>query len=55
MFKNSETRFNDMCEGFGYDEETHKLDIAGVIQGIKRNRYQTVMFKPVCGLFNQAT
>ena len=43
-----------MCEGFGYSAEIDSLDKASVIPGIERNKHQTVMFKPLCCLFNQA-
>ena len=54
LFESPETRFNDMCEGFGYDDDIEKLDIVGYLPGIYKGQYQTVMFKPLCGLFNQA-
>ena len=54
MFENSETCYNDMCEGFGYHDEIDNLTDVGDLPGIKGGSYQTVMFKPLCGLFNQA-
>ena len=42
-----------MCEGFGYFDDVLDLDEVGELPGIKPGMYQTVMFKPLCGLFNQ--
>ena len=54
LFKSPETRFNDMCEGFGYKDDIDLLTTVGQLPGIFVDQYQTVMFKPFCGLFNQA-
>ena len=54
LFENSETRLNDMCEGFGYHRDIENLTDIGDLPGIYAGSYQTVMFKPLCGLFNQA-
>ena len=52
LFKSPETRFNDMCEGFGYSDDIDQLKYLGDFPGIFKGLYQTVMFKPLCG--NQA-
>ncbi len=54
IFENAETRLNDMCEGFGYFDDIAQLDDVGFLPGIKAGSYQTVMFKPLCGIFNQS-
>ena len=54
LFESPETRFNDMCEGFGYNDDIDQLTHIGTLAGIAVGQYQTVMFKPLCGLFNQA-
>ena len=54
LFESPETRFNDMCEGFGYKVDIDRLEYLGDLPGIFKGQYQTVMFKPLCGLFNQA-
>ena len=54
LFKSPETRFNDMCEGFGYNDDVELLTTIGKLPGMFANQCQTVMFKPFCGLFNQA-
>ena len=54
LFESPETRFNDMCEGFGYNDDIDQLQYLGDLPGIFQGQYQTVMFKPLCGLFNQA-
>ena len=54
IFENPQTRLNYMCEGFGYFDDVLYLDEIGDIPGIKPGMYQTVMFKPLCGLFNQS-
>ena len=43
-----------MCEGFGYYDDINKLDTYGEVPGIYQDQYQTVMVKPLCGLFSQA-
>jgi hypothetical protein len=53
IFQNSETRLNDMAEGFGYFDDIKELEEIGELPGIKSGSYQTVMFKPLCGIFNQ--
>jgi hypothetical protein len=53
IFQNAETRLNDMAEGFGYFDDIKELEELGELPGIKSGSYQTVMFKPLCGLFNQ--
>ena len=54
LFESPETRFNDMCEGFGYKDDIDRLEYLGDLPGIVKGLYQTVMFTPLCGLFNQA-
>ena len=53
LFESPQTRFNDSCEGFGYPFDIIMLDEIGELPGIKAEDYHTVMFKPLCGLFNQ--
>jgi hypothetical protein len=53
IFQNAETRLNDLCEGFGYFDDIKELEEIGELPGIKSGSYQTVMFKPLCGIFNQ--
>jgi hypothetical protein len=53
IFENAETRLNDMCEGFGSFDDIKELEEIGELPGIKSGSYQTVMFKPLCGIFNQ--
>jgi hypothetical protein len=48
------SRINDTCEGFGYLDDVRELDEVAEIPGIKAGSFQTVMFKPLCGLFNQS-
>ena len=54
LFERRHTRLNDTCEGFGYFDDVLHLDEVGEIPGIRVGLYQTVMFKPLCGLFNQS-
>jgi hypothetical protein len=54
LFENPQVRKHDTTEGFGYYEDIHLLDDIGDLPGIKAASYQTVMFKPLCGLFNQS-
>ena len=54
IFENAETRLNDMCEGSGYFDDIDQLEVIGELPGIKSGSYQTVMFKPLCGIFNQS-
>jgi hypothetical protein len=44
-------RANDRTEGFGYNQDIEELDTSGLLPGI--TNYQTVCFKPLCGLFMQ--
>jgi hypothetical protein len=54
LFENPQTRLNDTSEGFGYLDDIREIDEIAEIPGIKSGSYQTVMFKPLCGLFNQS-
>ena len=54
MLENPQTRLNYMCEGVGYFGDINVLDAIVELPDISRDSYQTVMFKPVCGLFNQS-
>jgi hypothetical protein len=54
LFENPQTRLNDTSEGFGYLDDIGELDETAEIPGVKAASYQTVMFKPLCGLFNQS-
>ena len=54
LFESPQTRLNDMSEGFGYPDDIITLDELGELPGIRNNAYHTVMFKPLCGLFNQS-
>ena len=45
------SRLNDSIEGFGYNDTIDKLDTQAKLPGI--TTFQTVMFKPLCGLFQQ--
>ena len=54
LFESPETRFNDMCEGFGYHDDIDQLTGIEDLAGIPAGSYQTIMFKTLCGLFNQA-
>ena len=46
------SRANDMIEEFGYNDDISKLDTAAKLPGIGATS-QTVMFQPLCGLFQQ--
>ena len=54
LFQSPETRLNDMCEGFGHKDDIEYLTTRTDLPGIRSGGFQTVMFKPLCGLFNQA-
>ena len=54
LFQSPETRFNDMCESFGHKDDVEMLTTIFDLPGIGKGGYQTVMFKPLCGLFSQA-
>jgi hypothetical protein len=54
LFENPQTRLNDTSEGFGYLDDVRELDETAELPGIRAGSYQTVMFKPLCGLFNQS-
>jgi hypothetical protein len=45
------SRLNDSIEGFGYNDDIENLNTAAKLPGI--TTFQTVMFKPLCGLFQQ--
>ena len=46
-----DSRLNDAIEGFGLQTDIEKLNDPLKLHGI--NHYQTVMFKPLCGIFQQ--
>ena len=54
LFQSPETRFNDMCEGFGFNDDIEQSTGIGDLAGIASGSSQTVRFKPLCGLSNQA-
>jgi hypothetical protein len=54
LFENPQSRLNAAAEGFGYYEDIRELDTTAELPGISGGLYQTVMFKPLCGLFNQS-
>ena len=54
LFESPQTRLNDACEGFGDFDDILHLKEVGDIPGIEVGLYQTVMCKPLCGLFNQS-
>ena len=54
LFESPQTRLNDACEGFGYSEDILMLHSIGELPGITADEYHTVMFRPLCGLFNQS-
>jgi len=45
------SRLNDSIEGFGYNDALVNLDTTTSLPGF--NSYQTVMFKPLCGILQQ--
>jgi hypothetical protein len=54
MFNTLQTigaRSNDRAEGFGNNEDINKLNTTTLLPGI--DSFQTVCFKPLCGLFMQ--
>jgi hypothetical protein len=51
LFENPQVRKNDTTEGFGYYEDIQLFDDIADLPGIYSGSYQTVMFKPLCGLF----
>jgi hypothetical protein len=51
VFENRETRLDDACEGFGYFDDISQLEEIRELPNSKTDSYQTVMFKPLCGLF----
>ena len=54
IFELQDVRLNDMVEGFGYSDDVIKLREIGQLPGIRAGKFQTVIFKPLCGLFNQS-
>ena len=49
-----DSRRNEVVEGFGYLWDEHTTDPIKLLHtGIAPGDYQTVMFKPMCGLLNQ--
>jgi hypothetical protein len=54
LFENPQSRLNAAAEGFGYLDDIREIDTLLELPGIEPNLYQTVMFKPLCGLFNQS-
>ena len=43
-----------LAEGFGYNDDMDQVQYLGDLPGIFQGQYQTVMVKPLCGLFDQA-
>ena len=46
-------RANDRAEGFGGDRDIKDLNTLALLPGV--NTFQTVCFKPLCGLFMQTS
>jgi hypothetical protein len=53
MLQAKDSRINESVEGFGQLFDHHRVYIETEYQGIPGNAKQTVMFKPLSGLFNQ--
>ena len=45
-------RANDRAEGFGYNSDINHLGTTALLPGV--DSFQTVCFKPLCGLFMQS-
>ena len=52
ILQTKHSRANDMIEEFGYNDDISKLNTVALLPGIGTNS-QTVMFQPLCGLFQQ--
>ena len=52
ILQTKHSRANDMIEEFGYNDDISKLNDATMLPGIGTSS-QTVMFQPLCGLFQQ--
>ena len=50
IFESAQTRLNYMCEGSGYFDDIDQLEEVVELPGMKAGSYQTVMFKPLCGI-----
>ncbi len=53
ILQTPQARNNERAEGFGVDQPIKELYDIALLPGIKD--YQTVCFKPLCGIFMQAT
>jgi hypothetical protein len=56
LLQGPQVRLNEACEGFGYTDDAEGLATPGTLPGIGGSTgavFQTVMFKPLCGLFQQ--
>ena len=57
LLQGPQVRLNEGCEGFGYTDDVEVLPTPGTLPGIGGSTavaaYQTVMFKPLCGIFQQ--
>ena len=51
ILQSTDSRLNDSIEGFGYNADISKLGTVDLLPGILTS--QTVIFKPLCGLFAQ--
>ena len=47
------SRSNDMIEEFGYNSDIWNLNTVALLPGISTTASQTVMFQPLCGIFQQ--
>ena len=52
ILQTRQSRGNDMIEEFGYNQEIAELNTVALLPGIGQTS-QTVMFQPLCGLFQQ--
>ena len=52
ILQTKHSRANDMIEEFGYNDDISKLGTPAELPGIGATS-QTVMFQPLCGLFQQ--
>jgi hypothetical protein len=56
LLQGPQVRLNEGCEGFGYNDDAEGLPSPISLPGIAGTTgaaFQTVMFKPLCGLLNE--
>ena len=53
ILQTKHSRGNDMIEEFGYNADIWNLSTPALLPGISTTASQTVMFQPLCGLFQQ--